>query len=1395
MKKYLFILTFLAAILFAFSAQALTISNVLVNTTASSASLTWTTSEPTSSYVEYTRSDVEPISYTNYVQDANLITNHQMTLSNLSTGKYYYRIWAFTSGIYVSTTYLGNFTISADMTGTGVIADVTPPVISSVQVSSSSITADSATISWLTDEPSTSGVNYGIASVSEFTKPEDASLVTSHIATLTGLRAATVYQYKVFSRDSAGNIAYSAIYNFTTASSGAILTGDTTPPTVSSFLAESTAGGFAKITVTFSESVDQATLNSANIYFSPVGSTAKVAGNLTLSASSVVFTATECLQNMSYAFIISRFVKDLTGNQMSADYTSGSQNLYSSVCQTTTATPTTTPTITTTTIQSGQLQGKVTDSNNATVSGAYIYVHNNDFTLYFWSQSDSAGNYTITNITPGSYTLELSPPSNFPNLLRPSTLTVSIVSGVTSTQNVQFSAGGKTIKGKVISVIGTPITDAQVEAYQESTSSWTTAFTDTYGNFILKVSGGSWSVGVMPKTGIQASWVYAKSPSLISFSNDAIAEEKTVDFQVDSTPSSIFGKIILPSGAYPKSGTSVTAISSSGLSGFSSTGIDGSFSINLSPGTYNLEIYSADSSYAAPSISAFTLLESEKKNLETIYLVLKTEHIKGFVYNSQKQIQSNILVSAKQIDGTGFVLVYTNSSGAYDLSISSGSWEVIALGIASPTQVQVIQGATVNLDFVLPLLDAVLFGTVKDSAGNILSDISGFAILEPDFIGSPVERGTFKISAKAGSYTLRLDLSAGSIYNSTEKISVLLVGGQTKEAIITLFKNNAVISGFLKDTAGVVMTGIKAEVFAYSDNGSFQKTLIDSATGGYKFNVGSGVWYLGLSIDSVSGYQAKSIAPGGLKIVGAETVSQDIFITRVDSLISGSVKKSDGSPLANAWVGVSSRPIVSGTDFAASGFLTQEIETGVFSDKDGNFSIKVPGGTYYARAFYALAKGLINPDEIKVVAASNKPATVELIFKSSLSSVSGAVFYNDLPQTGAFVFAWSEKGGQAENMTDKNGNYILRVSNNDIWHLGARMEKGSDILNSDYLIINIGAEEKNSINFFLKKAGEIPKPILASVDAIRPQVMILNDQAKVALPANATATAGQVNVRVSPAVQLPDQARAAVIGKAYDVDIKDAKGISIVSFNAPISITLPYNKKEIEKLGISEDDIKPSFFDEASGIWKKVDKFVIDKTNSQVIIETFHLTRFALIASPADINPPEAPTKIDVAKIGPGALFISWINPLKDFDHIKIYRSTKLNELGRVAFNDIKRTFETDTKLADGLTYYYTVRSVDLAGNESINIEQISGSPLPGEEKVKSTFLKNLRQGMKGEDVKNLQKILFEEGVYPDNIISGYFGSLTKKAVINFQKKYGLSPSLGFVGSLTRAKLNELYGQ
>jgi chitodextrinase len=117
-----------------------------------------------------------------------------------------------------------NFTLSP--------ADTTAPVISSVAVSG--ITQSVATVTWNTNEASDSQVEYGLTTSYGTSSTLDSAQATFHSVTLSGLSAATTYNFRVKSRDAAGNLALGSNQTFTT-----LAAPDTTAPTAPSSLTAS----------------------------------------------------------------------------------------------------------------------------------------------------------------------------------------------------------------------------------------------------------------------------------------------------------------------------------------------------------------------------------------------------------------------------------------------------------------------------------------------------------------------------------------------------------------------------------------------------------------------------------------------------------------------------------------------------------------------------------------------------------------------------------------------------------------------------------------------------------------------------------------------------------------------------------------------------------------------------------------------------------------------------------------------------------------------------------------------------------------------------------------------------------------------------------------------------
>jgi hypothetical protein len=235
-------------------------------------------------------------------------------LSGLTSGTlYHYRVRSADGA--------GNLAISPDQTFT--TADGTPPVISAI--AATGITTTAATIGWTTNEPANGQVQYGLTTAYGSTSPLQSALTTGHSVGLSGLTPSTtgtLYNYRVLSRDAAGNLATSGNGTFTT-------TPDTAPPTVSASTPGNGATGVARSvspTATFSESMNPASLTTATATIVLTGSVTPLAAVVSYNATSRVVTInpnSQLLANRQYVVRIkggSGGASDVAGNALAVDY-------------------------------------------------------------------------------------------------------------------------------------------------------------------------------------------------------------------------------------------------------------------------------------------------------------------------------------------------------------------------------------------------------------------------------------------------------------------------------------------------------------------------------------------------------------------------------------------------------------------------------------------------------------------------------------------------------------------------------------------------------------------------------------------------------------------------------------------------------------------------------------------------------------------------------------------------------------------------------------------------------------------------------------------------------------------------------------------------------------------
>jgi len=192
------------------------------------------------------------------------------------------------------------------------------PVISAVSVGS--ILTTGGIVTWTTDVPATSQVEYGTTTAYGNQTTLDVNLLTSHTVVLTGLTTNTLYHYRVHSKNSSGVESISGDFAFQTSS-----VVDTTPPTISITAPANgaTVSGTVSVTANASDNVGvtsvQFLLDGANLGSAITAAPYAVGWNTTSSTNAVhtlTAQARDAAANVGNAVAVSVTVSNSTSTAL-----------------------------------------------------------------------------------------------------------------------------------------------------------------------------------------------------------------------------------------------------------------------------------------------------------------------------------------------------------------------------------------------------------------------------------------------------------------------------------------------------------------------------------------------------------------------------------------------------------------------------------------------------------------------------------------------------------------------------------------------------------------------------------------------------------------------------------------------------------------------------------------------------------------------------------------------------------------------------------------------------------------------------------------------------------------------------------------------------------------------
>ncbi len=520
---------------------------------------------------------------------------------------------------------------------------------------------------------------------------------------------------------------------------------------------------------------------------------------------------------------------------------------------------------------------------------------------------------------------------------------------------------------------------------------------------------------------------------------------------------------------------------------------------------------------------------------------------------------------------------------------------------------------------------------------------------------------------------------------------------------------------------------------------------------------------------------------------------------------------------------------------------------GTKTNGSGNFSMKLRAGTYDIGVGKPGYSGSMLPG-LSINAATS---SLSLSLTQNSQTITGTVKYNNSALTNARVWADNGSGGWSGATSEADGSFTLNVSNGS-WTINA-IADGYQLSAPQVVTAPASGITLNMtfVSFDAKRKTQSVNPTQGGV--------LQTDDVKVEVPQGALgSSATTVQMDITDTMSTPTKKGGTVVGNGKNIQASyasgDSQGQQITTLSQNVTMEIVLTKAQMESKSISTiaaaQKLKIGYDDPTATSWTEIPTTVIlnptTSTSWSDLISvtlkgtTDHFSTFAPY-SPTSGQAPPTPTNFSVSS-GYREIILSWTASAGATKY-DIYRQSGtqypyLSQIAGVGY--------TDSGLNSGITYCYKVSALDNSNNESaatsescaltstggssggggssstssatstmatstattattaqtttaipeVNIQ----TPIASQSAVTTigfAFGRRLSLGARGDEVKRLQEILSQDKeIYPDGLITGYFGALTKKAAQKFQEKYGIAKKgdLGYgeIGPNTRAKLNQL---
>ncbi|MFG1868010.1 carboxypeptidase regulatory-like domain-containing protein [Micromonospora arborensis] len=248
----------------------------------------------------------------------------------------------------------------------------------------------------------------------------------------------------------------------------------------------------------------------------------------------------------------------------------------------------------------GAVSGRLTTSTGTPAAEALVQVYPaGDYASVGYTYTDAEGNYTITDLSTGSYTVGYftsSQPEQYHH--QKSHLwdadPIAVTAGATTTVDEQLSATG-TIAGRIVDTAGRPVPDLNISANDIDANNWAGGRTDEDGRFTMTALPGRYRVSFNPVEGsYQTQYVPGSLDEV-----DAAVFDVRADTQIEVNDTALpvgglAGRFTTAAGA-PLANADVSVNTVNSHSGaWTQTDANGEFTVQLIQGSYIVGLYAGE---------------------------------------------------------------------------------------------------------------------------------------------------------------------------------------------------------------------------------------------------------------------------------------------------------------------------------------------------------------------------------------------------------------------------------------------------------------------------------------------------------------------------------------------------------------------------------------------------------------------------------------------------------------------------------------------------------------------------------------------------------------------------------------------------------------------------------